>query len=255
MTLESLRAARAVVLLAVVVGTVVGSTNSTASTSTCEPFASVTVAGGRAIVQQNVWNSSQRQCMWIDGTSWRITRARFAKPTDGPPASYPSIFRGCHWGRCTDVDPLPIRVGGLAVATSTWRTCGPRRGAYNVAYDLWTNSTPTTAAAPDGSEIMIWLSWRGGVQPAGSLVARTRIDRVRWEVWTTRMSGWNYVAYRRVQRTRSVRGLNLRAFVRDSVRREITDPDWHIIAVEAGFEIWRGGRGLSTSEFRAHLAD
>jgi hypothetical protein len=69
------------------------------------------------------------------------------------------------------------------------------------------------------------------------------------------MSGWNYVAYRRVQRTRSVRGLNLRAFVRDSVRREITDPDWHIIAVEAGFEIWRGGRGLSTSDFRAHLAD
>lgn len=63
--------------------------------------------------------------------------------TDGPPASYPSVFRGCHWGQCTDVDPLPIRVGDLVVATSTWRTSGPRRGAYNVAYDLWTNSTPT----------------------------------------------------------------------------------------------------------------
>ena len=255
MTLPSPKPALAVVALAIVIGGVVGSTDSTASTSTCEPFAAVTVAGGRAIVQQNVWNSSRRQCMRIDGTSWRITRARFANPTDGPPASYPSIFRGCHWARCTDVDPLPIRVGDLAVATSTWRTSCPRRGAYNVAYDLWTNSTPTTDTAPDGSEIMIWLSWRGRVQPAGSLVARTRIDRVRWEVWRTRMSGWSYVAYRRLQRTRSAHGLNLRAFVRDSVQRWITDPDWHLIAVEAGFEIWRGGRGLSTSAFRARLAD
>jgi hypothetical protein len=56
-------------------------------------------------------------------------------------------------------------------------------------------------------------------------------------------------------RTKSVRGLNVRAFVRDSVSRGITDPDWHLIAVDAGFEIWRGVRGLSTSTLRGRLED
>jgi cellulose 1,4-beta-cellobiosidase len=96
---------------------------------------------------------------------------------------------------------------------------------------------------------MIWLSSGGGVQPAGTLVGQANIDGVTWDVWTARMNGWNYVAYQRRDRTRSVVDLDLKAFVDESVRRGITSSSWHLIAAEAGFEIWRGGEGLGTNSF------
>jgi Glycosyl hydrolase family 12 len=217
---------------------------------TCDPFGTVTVADGRFIVQQNEWNSSVRQCVRVEGRSWRITRASFDLATDGPPATYPSIFSGCHWGTCTRRGPLPIRVDELARMRSTWRTDLPSDGAFNVAYDIWTNSSASMVGRPDGSEIMIWLAKRGRVRPAGSVVGRVRIDGTAWDVWTARMPSWNYVAYVRRRGTPAVEDLNLRAFVRDSVRRGATAPSWYVIAVEAGFEIWRGGRALSTLGFR-----
>ena len=217
--------------------------------ATCEPFGTVSVREGRYIVQQNEWNATSRQCIRVSGTRWTITRASFDLPTDGPPATYPSIFRGCHWGLCTRDDPLPIRVGDLRSASSSWDTKLVTSGAYNVAYDLWTSTTNAPAGQPDGSEIMIWLSSRGGVQPAGSIVGRASIDGVTWDIWTARMSGWNYVAYQRRDRTRSVMDLDLKAFVDESVRRGITNSSWYLIAAEAGFEIWRGGEGLRTNSF------
>src|SRR5437016_1803357 len=64
------------------------------------PFGRVPVAGGRYIVQQNEWNSNERQCIRVSGTRWTITVADFHTATDGPPATYPSIYTGCHWGTC-----------------------------------------------------------------------------------------------------------------------------------------------------------
>jgi hypothetical protein len=218
----------------------------------CDRFATASVSNGRYLVQQDEWNSSLPQCIDVRGSSWTITRARFDLPTDGPPATFPSVYRGCHWGTCTTISPLPIEVGALTRATSSWSTTLVPSGAYDVAYDLWTNASPRTSSQPDGSEIMIWLSSRGGVRPAGSLVGRVRIDHAAWNVWTTRMPSWNYVAYQRVRRTSSVADLDVRRFVADSVRRGITDPSWYLIAAEAGFEIWRGGRGLATNAFSFH---
>jgi cellulose 1,4-beta-cellobiosidase len=126
-------------------------------------------------VQQNEWNSDLTQCLRVEGTAWRVTRASFDLPTDGPPATYPSIFSGCHWGTCTSRGPLPIHVDELARATSTWRTELPRGGAFNVAFDIWTHPSAVADGQPEGSEVMIWLTGRGGVRPAGSVVGRVRI--------------------------------------------------------------------------------
>jgi hypothetical protein len=231
----------------------IAGTSAAQTARTCEPFGTIAVADGRYIVQQNEWNSAERQCMTVDGTSWRITRASFDLPTDGPPASYPSVFRGCHWGTCTDGRALPVAVRALARATSTWRTHVVRSGAYDVAYDLWTNSSPATGGQPDGSEIMIWLRARGGVRPAGSRAGSVRLDGARWDVWTAPMAGWDYVAYVRRRPRQSVSRLDIGAFVRDRVHRSVTDPSWYLIGIEAGFEIWRGGRGLSTTSFSASV--
>ncbi len=223
-------------------------TQATTST-TCARFGTVSVAGGAYIVQQNEWNSQKRQCIRVTGTSWTITAADFNTATNGPPATYPSIYTGCHWGTCTASRGLPIRIRNVTSARSSWSTTLVPTGAYDVAYDLWTNTTRATWGQPDGSEIMIWLSSRGAVQPAGTKVATVSIGGVSWQVWTTRMSGWNYVAYRRTRGRASVRTLNIGAFVKASVRRGSTKAGWFLIGAEAGFEIWKGGKGLTTKSF------
>jgi Glycosyl hydrolase family 12 len=220
-----------------------------AATTTCAPFGTVSVAGGGYIVQQNEWNSRKEQCISVSGTSWIVTIASFRTPTAGPPASYPSIFKGCHWGLCSLSTGLPIQVGKLTRARSSWRTSQVAAGAYSVSYDIWTNSTRSTAGQPNGSEIMIWLASRGRVQPAGSRVGTVTVGGASWEIWTARMSGWNYIAYRRATRTASVRDLHIGAFIRDSVHRGSTRKAWYVIDAEAGFEIWKGGSGLGTKSF------
>jgi len=249
---EQLRALSIVVFMALapILASTANAVPTQATTSTtCARFGTVSVAGGAYAVQQNEWNSSKKQCISVHGTSWTITAADFDIATNGPPATYPSIYRGCHWGNCTTESGLPIRIGMITVARSSWSTTLKPAGAYDVAYDLWTNSRPTTRGQPDGSEIMIWLSSRGAVQPAGSRVATAKIGGASWQVWITRMSGWNYVAYRRTRRTASVRTLNIGAFLKDSVRRGSTKSGWYLIGAEAGFEIWKGGKGLGTRSF------
>jgi hypothetical protein len=78
----------------------------------CEPFDTVAVADGRFIVQQNEWNSSLTQCIRVEGRAWRITRASFGLPTDGPPATYPSIFSGLAYRSCSS-----------AASSASSRTC------------------------------------------------------------------------------------------------------------------------------------
>lgn len=227
-----------------------------AATSTCSQFGTVPIAGGIYEFQNNVWNSNQTQCASVDtaGAAWSITQANFDLPTNGAPASYPSIFRGCHWGNCTTQNVFPIQVSKLASARSSWSTTQVDAGAYNVAYDIWTNSAPSTSGAPNGSEIMIWLNSRGGVQPAGSVVGTATISGATWNVWKTRMGGWNYIAYQRTSGVASVSDLDLRAFLLDSVNRGSTSASWYLIAVEAGFEIWKGGQGLASNAFSVTAA-
>lgn len=222
-----------------------------AATSTCAQFGTVPIAAGAYEFQNNVWNSNQTQCASVDTVSgaWSITQANFDLPTNGAPASYPSIFRGCHWGNCTTQNLFPIQVSKLASARSSWSTTQVDAGAYNVAYDIWTNSAPTTSGAPNGSEIMIWLNSRGGVQPAGRLVATAAIAGATWNVWTTNMGGWNYIAYQRTSGVAAVTDFDIRAFILDSVARGSTNGSSYLIAAEAGFEIWSGGQGLGSTTF------
>jgi cellulose 1,4-beta-cellobiosidase len=218
--------------------------------SPCDRYATASVDGGHYIVQNNEWNSDSPQCVsTTGGTGWTVTTADQNAGTDGPPASYPSIFRGCHWGRCTAQSSLPIRVGDLRSASSSWSAGQPAAGVYDTSYDLWFNTTPATSGQPDGAELMIWLNSRGGVRPAGSMVATTTIDGAAWQVWTTRMSGWNSIAYVRVDPTSTASDLDITAFTQDAVQRGSIDPSWYLIGGEAGFEIWQGGQGLTTHSF------
>jgi chitodextrinase len=226
---------------------VVGFSTPAHAVELCGKWDTVDINGKEYVAQNNVWGADTAQCIDVNGTGFRVTRSDHNN-TGGMPASYPSIYKGCHWEDCTLSSGLPVQVSGMGTATSSWSVSTVSSGAWNVAYDLWykTNSTPGT---PDGTELMIWLDSRGGVQPAGSVVAsNVSIAGATWDVWRAQMD-WNYIAYKRTSPTSSVTSLDLRAFTMDAVSRGAIQQSWYFMGVEAGFEIWQGGTGLTTNSF------
>ncbi|MEU6854671.1 cellulose binding domain-containing protein [Actinacidiphila alni] len=218
--------------------------------STCAPQGTLPVAGGEYTLQANEWNSTAQQCLTATGgTAWSLSTANFNLPTNGAPATYPSLFKGCHWGDCTPNSGLPIQVNKLGSAVSSWSTVQPASGAYDVAYDLWINSTPTTAGQPDGTEIMIWLNSRGGVQPFGGKTGTSSAAGHGWDVWTGRQTSWKIISYVLQGGGTSLSGLDVKALIDDAVSRGSVDPAHYLIDAEAGFEVWQGGQGLATTDF------
>ncbi|MFL6114708.1 MAG: glycoside hydrolase family 6 protein [Catenulispora sp.] len=217
-------------------------------TSTCDPNGTLTA--GDYTIQNNEWNSTAQQCItYNSGTSWSVSTANFNLTTAGAPATYPSIFKGCHWGICTPNSGLPIQVSNLGSATSSWSTVQPASGAYDVAYDIWFNSTPTTIGQPDGTEIMIWINSRGGVQPFGSQTGTANLSGMNWNVWTGNQTSWKIISYVLNPGATSVTNLDVKALINDAVSRGSLNPAHYLLDAEAGFEIWQGGQGLATTNF------
>lgn len=221
-----------------------------ASVSLCARDA-VAPAGGRDyLAQNNVWGAETPQCVTVGDQSLRVESAEHDVPPQGAPAATPSLVRGCHWRECTDVGDLPVRVSEMSRVTSDWVTSQVDAGVFNAAYVVWFHSGPVAEGTPDGAELVIWLRSRGGVRPGGVLLAReVAISDARWNVWLARDQGRVRVTYERVGEVTSVRDLDISAFTQDSVGRGQVSPDWYLIAVEAGFNLWRGGAGNAIEEF------
>ncbi len=220
------------------------------TSSTCDQWGTIPLQNGEYTLQANEWNSTSTQCVTATGgTAWSVSTADFDLTTAGPPATYPSIYKGCHWGACTTGSGLPIQVSALSSATTSWSTTQPASGAYDVAYDIWTNSTPTTTGQPDGSEIMIWLNSRGGVQPFGSKTGTSTAAGHSWDVWTGQQSSWKIISYVLQGGGTSFSNLDVKALLADAASRGSVNPSDYLIDAEAGFEIWQGGQGLATNSF------
>jgi hypothetical protein len=227
---------------------------SVAAQSTCSTFGTISIDSGAYIFQNNEWNSSAEQCATVSGTGFRLTTADFNLPTNGAPATYPSIFRGCHWGPCTSSNPFPIEENNIASASTSVTIAQPFGYNNDSAYDIWFNQTSTTSGQPNGTEIMIWINHQGSIRPFGSQTAMETIDGTTWEVWTGRQSSWNIVSYVRETPVTSVSNLNLLPFFSDAVSRGGLEPSWWLIDVEYGFEIWTGGQGLAMSGYSVSAA-
>jgi hypothetical protein len=225
---------------------------SAATVSDCTQFGVTALQGGEYKYQQNEWNSSAPQCASIDTTSggWSITQANFNLPTNGAPATYPSSYKGCHWGNCTATGSgMPIRVSDIGTAVSSWSTTQVPSGAYDVAYDVWFNSTATTPGQPDGTELMIWLNSRGGVQPFGSQTGTANLAGHGWNVWTGQQTSWKIISYVLQGGTTAVSNLDVKALINDAVARGSLNPAHFLIDSEVGFEVWQGGQGLASNSY------
>ncbi|MFC0434333.1 cellulose binding domain-containing protein [Kutzneria buriramensis] len=237
------------VALAAAVGAALAVTAPAAHAATTTCSGTGTIPAGDYLIQANEWNSSAQQCLtYTGGTAWSVSTANF-NLSGGAPATYPSIYKGCHWGLCTANSGMPIQVSKLGSATTSWSTVQPASGAYDVAYDIWFNSTPTTTGQPDGTEVMIWINSRGGVQPFGSQTGTSGAAGMNWAVWTGQQTSWKIISYVLTPGATAVSNLDLKAMINDAVARGSINPSHYLIDVEAGFEIWQGGQGLATNSF------
>jgi len=224
-----------------------------AAQSTCSTTGTVSIDSSEYIFQNNEWNSSLQQCATVNGVGFTLTTANFDLG-NGAPATYPSIFRGCHWGNCTSSNPFPIQESNIASASTSVTITQPSGYNNDAAYDIWFNQTSTTSGQPNGTEVMIWINHQGFPQPFGSQTATATIDGSTWAVWTGRQTSWNIVSYVLETPVTSVSNLNLLPFFSDAVSRGSLEPSWWLLDVEYGFEIWTGGQGLGISNFAVSAA-
>src|ERR1700733_39047 len=243
--------------LAAVAGLTVASTATARAATTLCNSQTAAVAGGQYTVENNEWNSSAPECVTTDGNAdFTVANSSIDLPTDGAPGGYAAIYKGCHWGACTSGSGLPIQVGSMTPGkvTTSWNTTQTYTGAYDVAYDIWYNQTPTTSGQPNAEEMMIWINHNGGGQPAGPVVAsNVSIGGNTYTIWESRASTWNVVSYEMNSGTTSVSNLDVDLLAADSVSRGyMTDSDY-LIDLEAGFEIWQGGVGLATNSYSVSI--
>jgi hypothetical protein len=231
-----------------------------ATTSLCQEQ-TASVSSGTYIVQNNEFDSSASECVTTDGNAdFAVANSSIANATNGEPGAYPSIYQGCHWGNCSSggLTSSPIEVSGLTTGkvTTSWSTTQPggSSNAYDVAYDIWINQTPTTSGQPNGTEIMVWLNHNGSVQPYGSEVAsNVSLGGHTYNIWYGTQSSWDTVTYDMTSASTSVSNLDVGTLAQDSVSRGYTKSSWYLIDIEAGFELWQGGAGLATNSFSVNI--
>ncbi|WBC23490.1 MULTISPECIES: hypothetical protein [unclassified Solwaraspora] len=220
----------------------------------CGRADTIDITDKRYVVMNNIWGADTPQCLTVDAAGqFEVTHTEHDK-RDGSAVAYPTIYQGCHWGNCTVGSGLPIKVRQLRSARSDWTIdTQDATGRWNAAYDLWFHTDANAHRSPDGAELMVWLDRAGGAEPAGTLVARgVTLAGATWDVYYADWH-WNYVAYVRTTPVDEVRDLELAAFTRDAVGRGYLDRDWYLSGVEAGFEIWHGGAGLTSRAFQVAI--
>jgi cellulose 1,4-beta-cellobiosidase len=240
---------------------IVGSTGAQAATTSLCQEQTASVSGGTYIVQNNEFDSSASECVTTDGNAdFTVANSSIANATNGEPGAYPSIYQGCHWGNCSSggLTSSPIEVSSLTTGkvTTSWSTTQPggSSNAYDVAYDIWINQTPTTSGQPNGTEIMVWLNHNGSVQPFGSEVAsNVSLGGHTYNIWYGTQSSWDTVTYDMTSGSTSVSNLDVGTLAQDSVSRGYTKSTWYLIDIEAGFELWQGGAGLATNSFSVSI--
>ncbi|WP_410812691.1 GH12 family glycosyl hydrolase domain-containing protein [Micromonospora sp. 067-2] len=226
----------------------VAATPASAAPVICDQYGTASVQGGRYTVQNNRWGASTTQCIDVSNAGFTVTRADHNNATNGPPASYPSIYAGCHYGACTVNSGLPARVSALNNPRATFNLTTPNSGEWDAAFDLWFDPNPNPAGQNYGAELMIWTNHRGRPQPIGSRIATVSLEGGTWDVWFGNI-GWNVISYVRTTPTNTFANFGLKSFVNDSVGRGKIDTAWFMTSVQAGFEPWIGGTGLAVNQF------
>jgi hypothetical protein len=172
---------------------------------------------------------------------------------DGAPGAYPSIYKGCHWGYCTENSGMPVAVSTMTSTpdkvTTSYSTSTVNSGAWDDSYDIWYNPAQSTNNNSSGLEMMIWLNHFGGVEPAGSPGPTVTLDGISFTVWYGGSGNGGTVSFVANNTVNSVSNLDLGPLAAYAVSKGYMQNSWFLIDVEAGFEPWTSGQGLTADAF------
>ena len=218
--------------------------------------AGMDVMDGEYHISNNIWGSGTGvgdQCLEVDENSTYF-KVSLSTHNSSEVASYPFIYKGYHFGpgnhTAPEYNPFPIQVNELGSAPFTWVINTEEvEGIWNAAFEAWFSidgaSNPT-----GGAELMIWLDYVGGAVPAGSVVDNVDIGGINWDVRFAAWDIWNYIAFQATTPVDSVT-LDLKDFVLDALDRGYLFTTLYLDNMEAGFEIWRDGQGLTSLYYSA----
>jgi endoglucanase len=197
-------------------------------------------------------NAANRFC--AQANNWRPGfRILNSLPFTGRVMGYPFTGVGCAYYLCSHGTNLPKQLWTLSRRiNSSWTWRGSTNGEWNASYDLWFDTRNQISTQDNGAELMIWLRTMPGY-PAGRSVFIAG-HWMRLMSWRTGHNGiyWNYIQFRFARTTHSVRRLSLWPFIRYAIRHGLIRRSWYLTSIHAGYELWSGGKGLSTTWFNAH---
>jgi Glycosyl hydrolase family 12 len=186
------------------------------------------------------------------GTNYQVVSSAAASKTNAVMA-FPEIYTGCSWGICSPGTTLPLPLSEAGQPEVSWDTVQRAPGRWDAALDIWFNPVPIMTGQATGAEMMIWLNAQR--YPVPRHTRKVWVDGQQWYLqrWTARHHGthWHYIQFRRVHPTWRVDQLRLMPFIHLAESVRWIKPEWWLLNIEAGFEIWQGGTGLATRSFRA----
>jgi hypothetical protein len=219
--------------------------------SSCRPWQALYTTGpdDQPYVVRNkpsVNNNDKGMCVSVTRpASFTVTRSPGVQSSPLVRA-YPYIGTGCFAGACAGPSPAQFpRAGALGNFRVSWSAVTrPKSGVWNSSLDLWLGS----ASGVGTSEVMIWLRYS---KPPWwkKLYPTVKIDGARWyEVPHATPSGKYYISFRRATPTDTA-SLRIAPFMTAARKLGAVTSDELLWSVQAGFEIWSGGRGLAINGF------
>ncbi len=218
------------------------------------------------LVQNNDWgvSSASQTITYGPGTKFKVTN-QGGTGSNGAPASYPDIFTGANSGHSTSGSGLPLAVSSISATgiQTSWSwddsAVNASGSSYNATYDVWFSTGSggdPSASAPSGGYLMVWYYKPSDNQPIGSTITNgtVTIGGKQFNIWYGTNNGKPVVSYVAQQKMTSW-SFSLGAFIQDAVGRTCSgstkclQSSWYLTNVFSGFEIWKGGVGLQTTDF------
>jgi len=178
---------------------------------------------------------------------------------DGMVRAFPFTGVGCAYNLCSRNTDLPKQIDKLPKASNmSWSWRGERTNDYNnAAIDLWFSKTDQIIQQDNGAELMVWLYSPPGYGSTPGVdfhyvkIGHRHYWFTAWRAHHGKYSWW-YIQFRTTKTVFGVKQLWMKPFMRYAESRGLLKSDWCMTSVHAGYELWKGGKGLHTVWFNVH---
>lgn len=206
-----------------------------------------TAQSGAYKVQNNVWGKGNltgySQCVGIgEGENGGVV-ARWTWDwlySDTYVRGYPEIIFGRKPGHVTTTTALPRQIRDIGTANVSFNYSSTHSGRGNCAFEMWLSRGPEVVSDACKVEVMIWLDWYGGINPAGPFVRTSSIDGRDYDVFVGTVQSHPYIAFRVKSPVVGAGTLNLRAFLDDLKANRLVTDDNYVQSIEFGNEASTG---------------